>query len=179
MKDNIYIGLRKRSSTHGLKRPSDLPDIEEYVYMVLDEGTARLLNGIEKVSGMTESEIWKAAEENTKKEAVITPLGKLIAEAEGIEYDEAHDSLKHVEVLTNTRKVYGASAMISKELLKEFAERHNVKNVIIIPSSVHEVLVMPEGEIELSNISRLVAGINQRLVSESDRLADKAYMIAV
>ena len=46
-------------------------------------------------------------------------------------------------VLTNREKIFGASAMLYSEKLKELADRFGC-DLLILPSSVHEVLIVPD-----------------------------------
>ena len=61
---------------------------------------------------------------------------------------DAEDSFSRMAtplyVLTNTSKNKGAAAMLYKNVLKDFASQFSVDEVIIIPSSVEEVLLIPK-----------------------------------
>lgn len=50
------------------------------------------------------------------------------------------------------------------------------KDIIILPSSIHEVLLLPDdGDISYNEMSRLVAHINQTEVPKEDRLSNQVY----
>lgn len=79
-------------------------------------------------------------------------------------------------VLTNTSCVNGAICMLYPDVLKQFSERVE-RDLIILPSSIHEVLLMPdEGKADYRELSRLVAFINETEVSSQDRLSDQIYL---
>ena len=49
--------------------------------------------------------------------------------------------------------------------------------MIILPSSIHEVLLLPDdGDISYAEMSRLVTHINRAEVPEEDRLSNQVYL---
>ena len=51
------------------------------------------------------------------------------------------------------------------------------KDIIILPSSIHEVLLLPdEGDISCDEMSRLVTHINQTEVPKEDHLSNQVYL---
>lgn len=78
-------------------------------------------------------------------------------------------------VLSNTSGIHGASCILYPDVLKNFAAVAE-KDIIILPSSIHEVLLLPdEGDISGSELSRLVNHINQTEVAKEDRLSNQVY----
>ena len=78
-------------------------------------------------------------------------------------------------VLSNTEKLYGASAMLYPDVISSFANFLD-SDLCILPSSIHEVLLLPIKErshdLELDHIVREV---NASQVLEEDILSDHAY----
>ena len=78
-------------------------------------------------------------------------------------------------VLSNTSGINGAACILYPEVLKNFADSME-KDIIILPSSIHEVLLLPDdGDISCNEMSRLVAHINQTEVPKEDRLSNQVY----
>lgn len=78
-------------------------------------------------------------------------------------------------VLSNHRKINGAAAILYPELLKRIYEGFS-GNFFIIPSSVHEVLLIKEtreGEEEFLN--RMVNEVNESQVKPEEILSDHVY----
>ena len=51
------------------------------------------------------------------------------------------------------------------------------KDLIILPSSIHEVLLLPDdGDISYAEMSRLVTHINRSEVPKEDRLSNQVYL---
>lgn len=79
-------------------------------------------------------------------------------------------------ILSNTSGMNGAGSILYNHTLKHFADTIG-GDVIILPSSVHEVLLLPDtGNISYSEMRRLVAHINESEVPEEDRLSNEVYV---
>lgn len=77
--------------------------------------------------------------------------------------------------MTNKSRCYGASALLRTDLLAEFAERVK-KDFYIIPSSVHEIMLMPDDEIfGVEYLEKMLYEINKMMVKEEDVLSDQVY----
>ncbi|MFT4104407.1 MAG: DUF5688 family protein [Lacrimispora sp.] len=78
-------------------------------------------------------------------------------------------------VLTNSTGINGASSLFYEGILKDFANA-NDSDLIILPSSIHEVLIIPYNDtISLEELSDTVFSINQEEVPEEDRLSNHIY----
>lgn len=97
------------------------------------------------------------------------------------ETDDIMNSLKmsndHVEmyVLTNHCKTYGASCMFYENTIKDFA---NIKkrDIFILPSSVHEVILVPAVDGIMKNeLTLMVQDVNKEEVSDSEILSNHVY----
>ena len=78
-------------------------------------------------------------------------------------------------LLTNQRGYNGATAIFYEGVLKEFAERVG-KDLIILPSSIHEVLLIPDdGTSSYEMLSALVWEMNRSEVPRRDQLSDHIY----
>lgn len=78
-------------------------------------------------------------------------------------------------VLTNPYGVHGAACMFYEDILKDFAERME-GDLIILPSSIHEVLLIPcSNHISYEELAETVFTINQEEVPQEDRLSNHIY----
>lgn len=76
-------------------------------------------------------------------------------------------------VLTNEENYYGAALLLDKELLRKVAGQ---KNMYILPSSVHELILLPEqAYMEKERVDAMVKEVNSTAVPKSDWLSDHAY----
>lgn len=82
-------------------------------------------------------------------------------------------------ILTNVLKIHGATCMAYPDLLEEVATVYE-DNLIIIPSSIHEVLVIPEGNIgeehTLEDFNRMIQQVNETQLEDSEVLSTHAYL---
>lgn len=78
-------------------------------------------------------------------------------------------------VLTNRRKAYGAAGILDRSLIQGLA-READSGIFILPSSRHEVLLIPESEgTDAEGLSQMVRDVNQDAVAPEDRLSDHVY----
>lgn len=78
-------------------------------------------------------------------------------------------------VLTNQNKLNGAGCILYEHLLKSFADKLKA-DLYILPSSIHEVILIPAGEnASYEELSRMVQDVNETQVSEEEILSDHVY----
>ena len=102
--------------------------------------------------------------------------------AEGMSPQEAEAMLEmmHADqvpltVVTNEMKVNGASALFYPEVMDQLAEKIG-GNFFILPSSVHESLVLPDdGSQSIGDLKAMVMEVNATQVDPVDRLSDDVY----
>lgn len=77
-------------------------------------------------------------------------------------------------VLTNERKLQGASAILSAQTLKKVEEIIGGE-YYIIPSSVHETIAVPIMDLTVEELNRMVREINMTEVKPEDVLSDNVF----
>ena len=103
-----------------------------------------------------------------------------IMEAEGTEESDEDYMLEMSDsvpmyVLTNKQKVNGAACMLYPDLIRQFSDRFG-KNLFIIPSSVHELLLLPaDHKDEASEIRCMIREINDTQVRVEEILSYSLY----
>jgi hypothetical protein len=92
---------------------------------------------------------------------------------EEFKMQEAEDS--PMWVLSNSEKMQGAAYMLDDTVLQDISNKIG-SNLIILPSSVHEVIVLREDEnMDLDYIKNMVADINATQVVPEEVLSDSIY----
>ena len=77
-------------------------------------------------------------------------------------------------VLTNESKVFGAAEMLDPATMDTITEQ--VGEFYILPSSVHEVLIVPKREdMNLSDLEAMVQEVNSTQVAPNEVLSDHVY----
>lgn len=78
-------------------------------------------------------------------------------------------------VLTNSQNLYGAGYVFDTETMERITEVLQ-DNLIVLPSSTHEILVMRESMIENpEELKEMVYEINRNAVKKTDWLSDEIY----
>lgn len=87
-----------------------------------------------------------------------------------------YDKNCEMYVLTNSLGINGASAMLYNGLIEEFANKTK-SNLYILPSSIHEVIIMPyQDEYDIEELKNMVMEINATQVPKGDVLSDSVYI---
>ena len=125
--------------------------------------------------GVTAEELDKAALDNIQKGFLtVLSLESVIAELTGRSIPEREDF--PVFVATNKTRLYGAAAMLSYDTLDEVCDRCG-KDLIVLPSSVHEVLLMPKSrEFKENELKDMVGSVNKTAVDEEEYLSGEVYI---
>lgn len=80
-------------------------------------------------------------------------------------------------ISTNRDNLYGAFVAMQKKNLLELANQIGIEMLYILPSSIHEIIVIPAYEnIEIENLREMVFNINRTDVAEEDFLSDIVYL---
>ncbi len=118
----------------------------------------------------------------TKKPYELKSLGEMVEHMIGTSQQEIPNVVPKIMVLTNVRNVYGATEIINQKAMKEaLTEMDAEKNgCLIIPSSLHEVLLVPiqEGEdvyAAKESLKEMVRAVNDSTLNKSDLLSYSVY----
>lgn len=78
-------------------------------------------------------------------------------------------------VLSNREKVQGAAYMFDENILEKIAEKLN-SSLIILPSSIHETIIMKETEdMDMDFMRGMVMDVNEMVVEPEQQLSDEIY----
>lgn len=81
-------------------------------------------------------------------------------------------------VMTNDIKREGATTLLYNGVLRDFADEQNVEEVYILPSSQHEVILIPvteETDVDVTTLNRIIHNINSTFPDKSEILSDHMY----
>ncbi|MBO4899795.1 MAG: hypothetical protein J5509_05860 [Lachnospiraceae bacterium] len=123
-----------------------------------------------KMWDIDQDELYDLARENTPR--IMSDELKTIDEVlPNMFLPEAPD----MYILSNEHRVFGATCMLYSEHLKEVADSH-LSGIYILPSSIHEVILMPEEcACEEEYMRAMIREINSTEVDLEDRLSDNLY----
>lgn len=87
------------------------------------------------------------------------------------------EAVENTLVLTNQSKLYGAGTIFYKDVLRETAEILRADRLVILPSSIHEVLVLKQNTDSESKFYReMVQNVNYEAVRRDEVLDDTYYL---
>ncbi|MBQ6133328.1 MAG: hypothetical protein IJI65_04185 [Lachnospiraceae bacterium] len=185
--DNIVFRLVNRKRNKRLL--SDVPfmpylDLALTFYFLTElegEGLGAILihNNHMEEWGKKKEDLYEAARGNMKRllPATITPMDEIL-KSMGLpdQYEAAEYERVPLFVLSNERKNYGAATILYEGQLKKAAEVIGKEKLCIIPSSVHEVLIMPYEKAKRGgDIDEMVREVNYTTLSPDEVLSDHAY----
>lgn len=93
------------------------------------------------------------------------------------EIDESMEAKFRLYFLGNHTRAYGAVAILRSDILEKFAEEVG-GNFYIIPSSIHELLLLPDRDIDGkadAEIKEMIESVNEEQVSCEERLSYNLY----
>ncbi|MDD4111750.1 MAG: DUF5688 family protein [Herbinix sp.] len=151
-------------------------------------GTIRITNEHIETWGISCDELRELAEENTKRlfPPVIKTMGEVIQgllykdeDEEILDFMSKDEDIYPMYILTNQKGINGASCMIYKDVIKEFAQLIK-SDIYILPSSIHEIILIPlEGSEDKERFKRMVIDINSSQVPADEVLSDSVYMYSL
>ncbi|MGF0031976.1 DUF5688 family protein [Bariatricus sp. SGI.154] len=127
-----------------------------------------------KMWGVTDKEIYQRACQNTWR---VLPyefetMHAVIEELTGDEEPEEKDVLY---ILSNRIRSYGAAAILYENRLEGIGD-YLKENYYVLPSSVHEMIIVPESEAPgKEELCCLVTEINETQVDEEEVLSNQVY----
>ncbi|MGN8761142.1 DUF5688 family protein [Oribacterium sp. HCP3S3_B9] len=145
-----------------------------------EQGAATILitNDIMAQMGVTKEQLHADALENAPeiRPASFKTMAEVMAELMGMPADAMPaDMAPPMYVATNDSKVQGAAVMFYPDFMDQAAKELG-GDVFILPSSVHEVLFLPDdGTMRTDELREMVTSINASEVSLADQLTDSVY----
>jgi hypothetical protein len=126
---------------------------------------------------ISEEELWENVFENAPSVEPSKISGMLDILSGIPTYMAGADELSGLYVVTNKGGLLGASVMFYPGVLKGLAKDFE-SNLYIIPSSIHEVIIIPENHygIEPDFLNGMIREVNSTTVAEEEVLSDNLYL---
>lgn len=157
-------------------------DLAIVVFVLLEVspyGTATVLVRKEhlEIWGLTEAQLFDEAKKNTPilLPYQFCPMRKLLREICPYTVDEGEEEEESLYVLSNKLRSFGAASMLYEGILEKVGQKLG-ENYYILPSSIHEVIVVPESKSPVKqDLEEMVREINETQVEEEEVLSDRVY----
>lgn len=157
---SIYVGIQKsQTNPKYISRPTNYEGIDEYLYIrINDEMTTKVTDALAERLGIDINELFNMAYSNTFEIAFL-------------------DDFMGMTILSNHIKSLGAAELLNDKLISKFATDHGVDKVYIIPSSIHELILIPYSEdLKIEDLNEMVQQVNAFEVSPEEQLADNVLI---
>lgn len=142
--------------------------------------TKQMLYGLWKDQDVTEEDIYENAMMYLKDHCkpYIRPMSEILRELMSHLDQEVVEELipedDRMHVITTKGSVYGASAILDKELMKKIREDYG--DFRLIPSSIHEwILVKVDPDTDEEALNGIISEVNDNEVKASEVLSDHYY----
>lgn len=188
-KENVLKNVKFRIIKN-LEGRSDVPPMPKFEFCDIkvgyavevgecEECTARIIvtDSMMNEAGITVEEIYAAAMENTANDGIIVaPIWNFISK----QFDEDDlDVMRNEAVpmlVISTKKAQGGAVAILLPGVRERVSEMLGGNFYILPSSIHEVIAVPETAGEADDLRSMVSSINDDIVEPDDKLTDSVYL---
>lgn len=154
--------------------------IEKYIRVdasdVQENCSFILTNAACKVAEVSIEEAWLSAEANVAADVNIMSVMDVLKEKGLLPADMEIEDPVPMLVVTNASTTFGAGVITSRRVVKRISQMLGETNLVLIPSSVHEILALPAYMAFGSNLSDLVKEVNGTGVAEEEQLSDNAYL---
>lgn len=137
----------------------------------LGEGMILIHNTHMEMWKTNHEELMKLAQKNTKRlfPSVLIGMNALLKDM------MLKDECAGMYVLTNEQKCQGAAVMLYSEVLEKAAKKLG-GNFFILPSSIHEVILLKDhGYEDAESLKEMIAEANRTQVAEEEILSDYPY----
>lgn len=186
VKENLFIrcsSADKNTSFLNSSPHTTLGDLAFTVHVGLNwqEGTTPAYTAVVSEDmlnswGISKDTLFRDAINNSARRLPVMckPLSDVMMGFMGMEVVERDEPDNGLYVLSNEMGQYGASAIIYPGVLDEMHGR--IGDFYMLPSSVHEFLLLPEGfDLPVEALESMVRDVNRTVLNEEDFLSDCVY----
>lgn len=139
------------------------------------EGSARVTKKLADLWEIGEEELFRTAISNLESQAEIKTISEVMEEICGEPLYGKDTGEEMFYILTNKDEFYGAAVLYLPAVRRWIKERFP-GGVYILPSSVHEVLLVPKRNWkEAEELRKMVQEINRKEVAKEEVLSDRIY----
>lgn len=181
---HVSIGIQRKSNEDMEKQDCELDPDELESYLLIKYryedgvGSMKINDYFLKQVGVDCLEAWEIARKNVCDDTVIESMEQIMAETLGMSYDPDVEPDLPLYIISTVDKIKGASVILNRDKLKEFGKKHGTDKILVLPSSIHEMLIAPYQEwMDIEAMKNLVQEVNASEVLPEDRLIDKAYIM--
>lgn len=189
MREHIFFTLINADrNSEMLERVPNIPLLDLAVIFKIDtsyigiDGTITIDSRLQDRFNRSLGELYRQAAENTplicpyRFELMTDALSELIGNIKDVNGESAENDMIPLYVLTNSRGLFGAAAVLYEEFRVRAMEEFG-GDMYVIPSSVNEVILIGFSEgIQREELDAMIQEVNETpYVSETEFLSHRAY----
>lgn len=152
----------------------DFLDLSIVYYILCEGGCFVITNELMQLLEINEAELYRWGNKNQKNDSVIYPLMQFMYGIQENKKDEEKLD-EPMYVLTNKNLWFGASMVLNKKMMEEISSKMD-DDILMIPSSIHEWILLPFSSIETEGIDRMISFGNKTTVKEKEILSNHKYV---
>jgi hypothetical protein len=170
------VGIKGNEEYLSNKPYTKVSDLAAMYYVDLGDGkTVPITNNILEGYKITKRRLHDIALKNlTNSGLTFKSMRDVLLEMGAPEEMLPEDNSINMYVLTNKSKVFGAAAILDKATMEGISKQVG-GDFIIIPSSVHEVIILPMSA-DVDGLNGIIKDVNANEVEEQDRLSNHPYI---
>lgn len=164
--DRVILGIRPKTE-NTTQWKEDYLDLELYMRCIIDDTASFCLP-------INAPDVKFYAIENTRRNLKVVALSEVVAEMTGLDVNDLPDNMY---IVKSKDGKFGASALYFPEIFREFCMEHDLKKCAIIPSSVHELLILTiDPDADPDFINGMINDVNSDVVAPEEVLGDHFYV---
>lgn len=139
-------------------------------------GNINIQNACMELWGVSEADLYRQAMRNMEHEAMVMDLCEKLGDllpGDGLQTQEPHIKML---VLTNKKMWHGAAMVLQTETLDNACMQMQTERLVIIPSSIHETILIPYGEDDMHGIAEMINEVNREYLNITEVLSGHPYI---
>lgn len=184
IKDKIFCKVinREKNQDAVLNMPhKDILNLLCVFYIDFEFATVNIRNHLLEMWKISEEELEKIAMKNTLRESKVICekisdiLKSYVGQEKIMEVEDA--PMWVVQMQKEGSEEYGARIILFKELLNNILNEYSnlPKQCFIIPSSIHDLIIIPCCNINITEINKMIRDVNSIVLDKENFLSDEAY----
>lgn len=145
--------------------------------------TLTITNMIMERIGLTPTQLDELAMANMTRlskpciESMLSIMFKASGMDDMFDADAFDNPINSMYIISNESKTHGASSILHKDVLRDFASQKDVDRIWILPSSIHEmILVLDDGTLCSEYLNSMIQEINETEVEPQEVLSSHSYI---
>lgn len=178
--DHCVSCIRHRTDDEKAIKWEVYGDLEEYIRIDLGmDAVNRNMSTIVTrelldTADISPEELRIYARRNLKKSVTIQSMAEVLCGLMGNTGMDIPEPDGVMYVASNESRVNGAAVMLLEGVLKDFCKEHGMDSCLIIPSSIHEIILI-SAKMPIADVNAMIQDVNESQVNEWERLSDHVY----